>query len=311
MPSIYLYDWLSFTTKVLNEWEVIDFLGMAHLPWQTIKGAHGYKDRLYYDGVSVHFNGNDNMGVWLELSGQGCRVFETFGHGDYDFVFRTIMDSADNYHLTRLDVAFDDHDGLLDIKRVFKDTLNENFVSKFSWYKHEAGSQGTTVYFGSPKSDIRIRIYDKAAERGKVGEHWIRVELQLRDDRALEFARRVTSNELEITGAFLGVIKNYLRFVVPQAGDVNKWRWPTARYWRKFLGAAEKITLYVKPGVEYNMAMLRNFVINQAGGAIDTYIQLMGLSDLKREIEQRSTPLNPKYRALIDNKPPAVRLLDW
>ncbi|MBQ1233185.1 MAG: replication initiation factor domain-containing protein, partial [Clostridia bacterium] len=40
------------------------------------------------------------------------------------------------------------------------------------------------IYHGSPKSNMYIRIYDKAAERDLEGIHWIRVEMQMRDEIA-------------------------------------------------------------------------------------------------------------------------------
>ena len=297
MKSLFLIDWVSFTSKVHDVLEIIELLGLTDCNFQAIKGACGDQDRLYYDGISVHFNGRADMGVWCEMSGHGCRVFETHGTGDYRSIFLTVLDNKDKMNITRLDIAFDDHDGLLNIQDIFDDTREKNFVSKFDWYKHEAGSEGTTVYFGSPRSDIRIRIYDKAAEQKKTG-NWIRVELQLRDDRALAFAKAID----EISKTFLGIMSNYLRFVEPQDGDTNNRRWPTTAYWQNFLKGAEKVTLYTKPGTEYNLGNLQEFVINQAGGAIDAYLKLLGMEELQKQLKNRSAKMNPKYVELIQRK---------
>lgn len=312
MLSIYLLDWLSFTSKIHNPLEIISLLGLEKCNFQFINGMHGYADRLYYDGISIHFNGrNENMGVWCEMSGQGCRVFETLGTGDYNTIFRTIFENDGMMNVTRLDVAFDDHDGLLNISKIFDDTMKQNFSSRWKWYKHEAGSQGVTVYFGSPKSDIRLRIYDKARERNKEG-HWIRVELQLRDERALAFIKLLYYETEEISCAFLGVIHNYLRFLKPNKNDTHKDRWATAGYWHKFIKSAAKIRIYEKPGIEYNLENLTKFVVNQAGGAIETYLHIFGERELKRQLEQRSVPLNPKYKELIDKKQiPNIHIEGW
>jgi len=54
-----------------------------------------------------------------------------------------------------------------------------------------------------------VRIYDKAAERGFTdGQHWVRIELQLRDGRAAEFSKI----PMDIGEAFAGVLLNYLRY---------------------------------------------------------------------------------------------------
>ena len=108
--NIVLIDWLSITTKSLNEIEVTQLLGMEEFPWELVRGARGYHDRLYFSGVSVHYNGRDDMGVWLEMSGQGCRTFETLGTGDYEKLFRLVKSGHGN--ITRLDVAYDDHTGV-------------------------------------------------------------------------------------------------------------------------------------------------------------------------------------------------------
>jgi DNA relaxase NicK len=173
--------------------------------------------------------------------------------------------------------------------------MEAKFRDKMTKYSYVGGSEGTTVYFGRKVSDIMIRIYDKAAEQEKEG-HWIRTEIQLRDEMALAFAKKIIANEL--SQAFLGTIKNYLRFVKPNKNDLqNKDRWPMTTYWQKFLKGAERITLYTKPGVEYNMGKLHDYVINQAGGAIRTYIKIMGVAELQRLIESKGK--NQKYEDLI------------
>ena len=58
-----------------------------------------------------------------------------------------------------------------------------------------------TVYFGSAKSEVRFRIYDKAQERGGLGYHWVRFEMQLRRERAFNFL----VSELVLGERFCGV----------------------------------------------------------------------------------------------------------
>lgn len=49
--NIVLYDWLSFTSKKHSPEELIEALGLTHCPWQEIKGAHGYRDRKYFNST--------------------------------------------------------------------------------------------------------------------------------------------------------------------------------------------------------------------------------------------------------------------
>jgi phage replication initiation protein len=284
------------TSKIDRVQSLKQLLGMEHCQWQTLKGAHGYIDREYFDGVSIHSNGRPDMGVWLEMSGKGCRAYESYGNGDWSLLFQTALEY--DYHITRIDAAIDEHDGILPIKKIADDVLSGNYVSRFKWYDVEQSSQGITVYLGSPTSDIRVRIYDKAAETGRQAEgHWVRCEIQMRNDNATAFAREyLTGND----SVFLGVLKNYIRFVTPSSKDSNNRRWNMRSYWSKFLGGVEALRLWSNPGAEYNLHNLEHFVHNQAGNSIRTYIEVFGSDKLLALLAQRNIDNLPlRYQNLI------------
>lgn len=292
--NIVLYDWLSFTSKQHTPEELIEALGLRYCPWQEIKGAHGYRDRKYFSCISIHYNGRDDMGVWVELSGQGCRTFETLSKVGWTGLFSFI--TQNNLNITRLDVAFDDHTGVLDIGQVVQDTQMGNFVSKSDYWETVLSSKGSTVQIGSPQSKVVIRIYDKAAERHcEAGTHWVRVELQLRDDRAKQFMKL----PLTIGESFSGVVLNYLRYVIPDETDTNRWRWQMTDYWINLLEIVTPISVYVSPGMEYNVDRCKDYVVNQAGNAIACLIEMYGLNEFKHMIDNRETRANPKYEALL------------
>lgn len=294
--AILLYDWLSFTTKRQDPQYIVTLLGLEDVPWETTKGARGYRDRLYFNCISIHFNGRPDMGVWCELSGQGCRAFESLStlENKWDDLFSAI--TVNNMNITRLDVAFDDHSGMLDIDEIIQDTRYQQYVSRSDYWEIVESSKGQTLQFGSPQSDVLIRIYDKARERNcPAGEHWIRCELQLRRDRAIAF----TKLGLPIGQSFCGVVINYLRFVEPDALDSNKWRWPIKPYWGEFLCYAEKIRLFTSPGLEYNFDRCQRYVIGQAGNAIDAYIQIAGLNGFLEDLKKRTSMRNPKYDRMV------------
>ncbi|MBR5217949.1 MAG: replication initiation factor domain-containing protein [Oscillospiraceae bacterium] len=292
--DIVLYDWLSFTTKIHTPEEVIEALGLTHVPFQEIKGAHGYRDRKYFSSISIHYNGREGMGVWCEMSGQGCRTFETLSQVTWDELFSWI--TGNGLKITRLDVAFDDHSGVFDMRDVIEDTQEGNYVSKSDYWETVLSSKGSTVMIGSPQSKVVIRIYDKAREKHcPEGTHWNRVELQLRDDRARQF----TQIPLPIGEAFSGVLLNYLRYVIPNDTDDNRWRWEMTSYWLRVLEILTPISIFTAPGMEYNIDRCRDYVINQAGNAIDCLIQIYGLNEFKAMIDNRNTAKNPKYTALV------------
>lgn len=306
MKSKVIYDWVSFTSKIHSPEGIIDLLGLQGVAWEQIKGARGYKDRYYYNCISIHFNGSEEMGVWCEMSGQGCRVFESLGTGDYDYLFAEILYNADEMHLTRLDVAFDDRDGILDMDTMIIDTRMKNYVSKMSSWQITESNKGQSIVIGSPKSDMLIRIYDKAAERGyEDGTHWVRVEMQLRDQRAQEFVKHLVTPEGEHLSYNLGelyaaVLHNYLRFVCPSKVDLNKWRWPLMDYWAELLNGAARISIYSKPGTEYNLARCDNYVFNQAGNAVAALIDIYGVDSFLKKLRARPTRRNIKYDMLRD-----------
>lgn len=292
--DIVLYDWLSFTTKTHTPEEIIEALGLTHVPFQEIKGAHGYRDRKYFSSISIHYNGRDDMGVWCEMSGQGCRTFETLSDVSWEDLFAWIQN--EKLKITRLDVAFDDHSGVFETRDVVEDTQDGNYVSRSDYWETVLSSKGSTVMIGSPQSKVVIRIYDKAREKNcEPGTHWNRVELQLRDDRAIQFTRI----PLPIGEAFSGVLLNYLRYVIPNDTDGNKWRWPMTAYWLRLLEVVTPISIFTSPGMEYNLNRCKDYVIKQAGNAIDCLIKIYGINEFKHMIDSRDTMQNPKYAALI------------
>ena len=118
--NIVLYDWLSFTSKNHTPEELIDALGLSHVNWTVTKGARGYRDRKYFSCISVHYNGRPDMGVWVEMSGQGCRTFESLSAVGWEDLFLFIR--GNGLKITRLDVANEFlPDGHIDLFRGFRD----------------------------------------------------------------------------------------------------------------------------------------------------------------------------------------------
>jgi phage replication initiation protein len=299
--NVILYDWVTLSCKEEDPQFFLDLLGMSSLHWEPMEhGRNGYRQGLYFNSISVLYDGNPGMGICLDMSGQGCRAFEEYGTGDFESLFALVR-SDSTYHLSRLDVAFDDHTGILDIQQLYNDTDDGNFVSRFRQAKiekqlEENKPDGVTIYHGSKKSAILIRIYDKAAERGITdGQHWVRVEMQLRDERASAF---IASPEV-VGITFRGVLFNYVRYVEASA-DSHKDRWPTSDYWVELIGEVEKIQLFTKPGIEYNIMQLDNFVFTQAANAIDAALQIHGTMGFIHRIKNRESTGNKKYDRLVD-----------
>ena len=98
----------------------------------------------------------------------------------------------------------------------------------------------------------------------------------------------------------MGVLNNYLRFVKPSA-DTNKARWDTAPFWLRFVSGVERISLFAKKDVEYNYSQLKNYVLNQAGNAVDCLISIDGIDKFYEDLKHREANPNPKYSSLLDS----------
>lgn len=350
----FLVDWLTFVDHFhTTAQEVMSFLGLPEdkLPWvYEQKFRNGYPEHYFWNNITISF-GADNekfyddptkarhdMGICVNMSGQGCRAFETEG-GDWLFLFKRFQGDLTwdlvkempeafsrafkerhRFNVTRLDLAFDDHTDLIDIRRVEMDTRERNYVSKstkseITWSDDlKEDIQGLSVGIGSKKSDIYVRIYDKAAERGYKDRHWVRVELQLRDDRAIVAMAQILHTQ-HVGRTVSGILQNYLTFRVP-SGDKNKSRWPIAYYWQRVIGTMEKISLWLKPGEPYNIRKSEVWLKKQYGALISTLSEIQDpqeLVDSCRKIHPRES-LPKKYKQIIaehernqPDKPPTVR----
>lgn len=207
--------------------------------------------------------------------------------------------------VTRLDLAYDDHSGLLNIWQMKRDVEDRNYISKSKksmliWSDDQENDiQGLTIQIGSKSSPVLIRIYDKAAERGFGKEkHWIRVELQLREDRAQEAFRLLHERE-SIGMVASGIIRNYCCFVTPTT-DSNRSRWPVAEYWQRVLEGMEKLRVWIAPGEPYNFSKAENHMIHQYGQFVQAYVMIHGsLSSLLDRARSMHKDLKPKYRNAV------------
>lgn len=338
---VFLIDWLTFTDFLhTTPQEVMSFLGLpdSKIPWvYDQRFRNGYPEHYFWNNVTISF-GADNerwyddpakarndMGICVNFSGQGCRAFETEG-GDWLQLFEQFQGDLPIelvnelpmafcrafkdrrcFNITRLDLAFDDHTDLIDIHRVEYDVRERNFVSKSTkteilWSDdQDTDIQGLSVGIGSKKSLVYVRIYDKAAERGYKDRHWIRVELQLRDDRALvAMAQFLHTRHIGKTVA--GILANYVTFRTPSA-DSNKSRWPVAYYWQRVIGQMEKISLWISPGEPYNIRKSEHWLKKQYGQLIVTLSEIQDPDQLIKDCRAifPVPDLSKKYRQIIED----------
>lgn len=114
--------------------------------------------------------------------------------------------------------------------------------------------RGSTVYIGSPQSDVQLRVYDKAAESGILGAG-VRWELEARGDRARSLVGQVVRAEAPAV-AFMEVLDGYASF--RQRGEVAEGRRrPVLAWWGVLLAGAGTARLAVAQRVDTLARRLR------------------------------------------------------
>ena len=234
-------DYVTFVWDTKTVSEAIHALGLSASTWTTKAGHYPYAHIQRVGNISIAYDNYNERGVFVTLTSQGCREFETFSSIGWADLFGIIRGGEG--HMTRLDIAFDDRTGVLNMQRMKHDRDVANYRSLLSYTaehrSHKENIMGMSLYFGAKGSNTNIRIYDKDAEQGGLGTHWIRVELQLRD----AYADTVVKSGLSIPCIFSSVLKKYLVFLQPNPTDSNKCRWPVAPYWNTLLEGAQTLTL--------------------------------------------------------------------
>ena len=243
-------DYVTFVWDTKTVSEAIHALGLSASTWTTKAVHYPYAHIQRAGNISIAYDNYNERGVFVTLTSQGCREFETFSSIGWADLFGIIRGGEG--HTTRQDIAFDDRTGVLNMQRMKHDRDVANYRSLLSYTaehrSHKENIMGMSLYFGAKGSNTNIRIYDKDAEQGGLGTHWIRVELQLRD----AYADTVVKSGLSIPCIFSSVLKKYLVFLQPNPTDSNKCRWPVAPYWNTLLEGAQTLTLSCHKGTHSN-----------------------------------------------------------
>lgn len=313
MENLYLFDWLTVSFSDMTFSEVIDMLGMQGKSWadQQSGSRLRYGQRLAFDGISIHYteehDTKHNAGCCLEMSGQGCRDYESFGSGDWIQLLDLV---AENHgKVTRLDIAYDDFSGVLPIDIIADQARAGLFTSRlqrcqvfYDWQQHgERDKCGLTIQHGSRSSDCCIRIYDKRAERSAWAEceHWVRCELQLRAGCGQGFLDRL-SEVGDLGRTFSGVLQQYLTYRC-KSDDSNLRRVPASPWWLRFIQAAEALRIHEVKGVEYNKKRLLDH-LDRNHNCIKTAILMQGLGEFVASAFGHTEPLPEKYKRVIQSE---------
>lgn len=270
-------DWIAFTlVDVEAVDEAVDFLGIPFSEFALMpRGLHGYASQLRHPAfpLQILYNGNAGMGCHVIIPGSAVHDVllryhrshlsstpfgtEAMDVRDFDTsVLREFMqDVVRNGQVTRLDLAIDDiGTSFFSMEDIADRLYGDRYVSRFHGWRdltqHGSCCGGRTIYLGSGKSAIMLRIYDKQAEQNaklnKIGEpllnySWVRWEMEIKKGRADKAARLLASG-MSVADAAIGALSNYLRFVVLDNERID--RCSVDPLWSDFCAGVSKFSLY-------------------------------------------------------------------
>jgi len=74
--NIILIDWFSFSVKDMDYVALISWLGLSDVDWQPKGGRRGYSFSKRFGKIWIMYDGREDMGVCVEMSGQALIGYE-------------------------------------------------------------------------------------------------------------------------------------------------------------------------------------------------------------------------------------------
>ncbi|MHB8121337.1 MAG: replication initiation factor domain-containing protein [Desulfuromonadaceae bacterium] len=258
-----LVDWFAFTLPLVRcPDEAVKISHLDCFDFQPCDfGGMGYKKSLRAGNVVVFYDGAENMGVHISMTGQGCRQYESIKgtKNCWEQLFLSLHNlnhiTPDTVKFKRLDVAIDNVDGQLcldalessiranEVRSIFK---GGKLIEKLA-FTDEKKNHGKTIYVGSDTSRLKARFYDKAAQL-QIDGHWVRAEIQFMAERAekaiLAYIKRTVLGEIVTK-----TLNQY--FTLIERDDSNISRCTVKPWWAAWLGTTEKLKLTTRKADKY------------------------------------------------------------
>jgi hypothetical protein len=251
--------WLRFTVPSSSVSEVITLIGGDWM--KDKKGFQGYTEAWLSRGA---FGGLGRIGAKASWNPQEVHV-DLSQELISDWTFEKFKEIAtfvnlNKGHFGRIDVAFDDREGVVDIPTLHEAVLNGQCVARFKKFRLIAGGdidsgadEGQTLALGSRQSDSYLRIYDKAAEQRAKGHEvegkWIRYEMEWKDERAHAVACCLAIVEKDAFQAFVvGAFRSTVDFRDCDREDDSYQRCyaPVLPWWQQLTAGMEKARLVIQ-----------------------------------------------------------------
>lgn len=152
----------------------------------------------------------------FELTGLGSAIYESRGDASADHAQRWCAFAAKlqrvRAQLSRVDIAFDDFDGVRNLALARTMWEVGEFDYKFAGEMHRpkarslddhGSGEGSTFYVGHSSSEKQLRVYEKGKQLGDRESNWTRWELQMRSSTRRALALDVLRDPMAyMRGAF-------------------------------------------------------------------------------------------------------------
>lgn len=132
-----------------------------------------------------------NVGANLEQQGLMLVATGTSLASRVDGRLLLLMGLEQGWKPTRIDVAFDLYDSGTTVREMHAEYTEPTGQRLAHSTGLRESRSGATFTIGSRASEKYIRIYDKAGEQGVVAD-WVRVEIELKGDAAVEYAQDIS-----------------------------------------------------------------------------------------------------------------------
>jgi phage replication initiation protein len=326
-------DWLSFTINLTEE-NLRDSLIFGE-PSQVLKGYSGYnKAYVSSSGALIAYNlENPQLRLYISLSSKAL-YSQTM---TLENIIQWSIERGGKF--TRIDLAKDDYEGILNIEEIYNKIKNAEITTRFRNYSVYSGEiysaiesgkigstvSGKTIYLGNLKdSNTLVRIYDKGAKE-KTKFHWIRVEYQFRRKVADQYCNpsilinpetgeisKKNNSEKIILGLysernFEKIALYYLRFLDQTKGKNNKLlhkrHWETSKFWTNFLDTEEKNSIGL-PKYKTGLEDLKEWATRSISG-LNFLLETAYGQEYKQEIKKQGKEKfenNQYYQQLIKEK---------
>lgn len=308
-----LIDWVSISFEVeTSDWtQIAELLGVDHLDFEYHDyGYDTYQEHIRFSNIVVMRK--DDFKYRLNLSGQGCREYETYSRLDWLQLFLILKDFLRG-KATRIDLAIDDFGKRFTVDLLRRTFLDDRCVTRLSKMRemreYDTGDLSLTMdslYFGSLSSRVSINFYDKKLERESKDkevtvESWTRTELRLKREYADDVIDYLLMPNADVGSVALGILQDKIRFV-RSGNDGNKRRRPVLQWWTRFLNDVKPLKLSLK-APDKTIEKSIDWVEHSVAPTIATLKLAMGEDEFKEFLSELiadgESRLNENHRQMI------------